>query len=259
VSRKKSKKRRRSKGSNEPAEKERTVLNRSDTSSVDDGWDIGDEIPLPQLQFKKKEEAAPEQEPEAEPAEAAKPAFVDDEEHPEAEVHVEGAAVAAMASTDGGAHDINAENERMMEAVKALNDTDDRNRVFDILLEHLSHIYERVGFFAVKKGNVCAWKGLDLPESDAEVAAADSIFGNVVTAQLPYRGPVDDKASTTFLTEALGAAPDEVIAMPVAIGPRVIGVLCGDGRHGTVFEQQLAMVTRTAGTALERIIKSKKK
>jgi hypothetical protein len=151
---------------------------------------------------------------------------------------------------------------RLTETVKELGHTDDRNAVFDLLMNYLSSTHQRVAFFAVKKGKVCAWKhkGLEGADDNAEVPLEDSAtFHNLVQTQIPFHGSELDPATVEFLTKATGNAPEDIIAAPVAIGPRVIGVLYGDGPQGhTLFDQQVSMVTRSAGLALQRILSAAK-
>ncbi len=86
-----------------------------------------------------------------------------------------------------------------------------------------------------------------------------STLQDVVGTRLPYRGPVVDEATRKLLTTAFGSAPEEMLALPVAIRDRVVGIAYGDGRHRHTFDEQLAIAARAAGQALERILRDHKR
>jgi hypothetical protein len=67
-----------------------------------------------------------------------------------------------------------------------------------------------------------------------------------------------DDASRQFLANLLGACPPEILLVPVAIRDRVVGVLFGEHRMRHTFDDQLAIASRAAGMALERVLKSKR-
>jgi len=75
---------------------------------------------------------------------------------------------------------------------------------------------------------------------------------------LPYRGPMLDDASRTFLMAVLGATPAEILLVPVSVRDRVVGVLFGEHRLRHTFDDQLTLASRAAGMALERILKARK-
>jgi len=217
------------------------------SSTVDDGWGSEDEI------FGALLAGLGESTVIDEPALAAVPELT-----PEGAPANGKPARGKRTTTPPGADD----TERLTNTVKELGHTEDRNAVFDLLMDYLSGTHNRVAFFAVKKGKVCAWKhkGLDGGDENAEVSLEDSAtFHNVVQTQIPFHGGELDPAAADFVSKATGNPPEDVIAAPVAIGPRVIGVLFGDAPHGTLFDQQVAMVTRSAGLALQRILQASKK
>lgn len=257
VSSKRKRKKRKSKASTSPeapmqSQSRSMPLSTLASSEVDDGWGDADFDLPPHLAVTTTEgtaeaaEAPPAAEAAAEPAEAAP-------------TNGSRARAKRITTLPSESED---DTERLTHTVKELGHTDDRNAVFDLLMEYLAGTHERVAFFAVKKGKVCAWKhkGLDSGDSGAEVLLEESsTFHNVVQTQLPFHGGELDPAAQDFLTKATGNAPEDIIAAPVAIGPRVIGVLYGDAPHGTLFDQQVAMVTRSAGLALQRILQNAKK
>jgi hypothetical protein len=83
-----------------------------------------------------------------------------------------------------------------------------------------------------------------------------STLQDVVGTRLPYRGPMHDDASRNFLASVLGACPAEILLVPIAVRERVVGVLFGEQRLRHTFDDQLALASRAAGMALERILKT---
>ena len=67
-----------------------------------------------------------------------------------------------------------------------------------------------------------------------------------------------DEASRSFVATTLGAAPAELLLVPIAVRERVVGVLFGEHRMKHTFDDQLALAARAAGMALERILKAKR-
>jgi hypothetical protein len=135
-----------------------------------------------------------------------------------------------------------------------------------MLIEHLAATHHRAGFFSLKPNrakvselSVFAIKPAPATQSFATLPLdKPSTLQDVVGTRLPYRGPTLDEASRTFLGTVLGAAPDEILLVPVAVRERVVGVLFGEHRREHTFDDQLALVARAAGLALERILKAKR-
>ena len=85
-----------------------------------------------------------------------------------------------------------------------------------------------------------------------------STLADIVDTRLPYRGPMHDSASRTFMQSVLGACPAELLLVPITVRDRVVGVLFGEHRLRHTFDDQLALAGRAAGNALERILKAKR-
>jgi hypothetical protein len=86
-----------------------------------------------------------------------------------------------------------------------------------------------------------------------------STFQDVVRTRLAYNGPVKDERSRAFLVAAVGKLPHEIIALPVTVRDRVVGVVYGDSPERHVFNEHAAVIGRAAGQAFERILKAKKR
>ena len=135
------------------------------------------------------------------------------------------------------------------------------------MVAHLAKTHRRAGFFVIKAG---ATKGVTelsvfaITPRPAVTSIATlrldrpSTLQDVVGTRLPYRGPMHDDDSRTFLASALGASPAELLLVPIAVRERVVGVLFGDHRQRHTFDDQLSLASRAAGQALERILKAKR-
>jgi hypothetical protein len=153
---------------------------------------------------------------------------------------------------------------RLVEILRELDQAYDRNGVVDTLIAHLSESHGRVAFFVVKSGELTTWKQRVGPGSverrDGIKLSLDepSTFQDIVGTRLPFRGPLTDPVSRAFVAAALGFSAGQMLALPVSVRGRVVGILYGDSETRRVFEQHLAVVTRAAGVALERILRARK-
>ncbi|WP_428264791.1 hypothetical protein [Haliangium sp.] len=153
---------------------------------------------------------------------------------------------------------------RLVEILRKLDQADSRNTVIDTLIDHLAESHQRVAFFAVRSGELATWKQrLDtdpIRKRDGVKLNLDepSTFQDIVSTRLPFRGPLTDSISRAFVAAALGYSAGQILALPVSVRGRVVGVLYGDTCQGHIFEQHLAVVTRAAGVALERILRARK-
>ena len=150
---------------------------------------------------------------------------------------------------------------RVLDLIRELERADDRDEVVALMISHLGRTHRRAGFFAVRAGELSLFAVNPRP---AAVSSASlrldrpSTLQDVVGTRLPYRGPMHDDASRTFLAAVLGASPPEILLVPVAVRERVVGILFGEHRTAHSFEDQLAVAARAAGIALERILKARR-
>jgi hypothetical protein len=149
----------------------------------------------------------------------------------------------------------------VLELIRALETARDRDGVVALMIAHLSETHMRAGFFAVRAGELSLFAMS--PRTAASSAASlrldrPSTLQDVVGTRLPYRGPMLDDASRTFLAAVLGACPPEILLVPVSVRERVVGVLFGEHRLRHTFDDQLALAARAAGNALERILIAKR-
>ncbi len=156
---------------------------------------------------------------------------------------------------------LEAATSRVLELVHTLDHTENRDQVVAVMIAHLAETHHRAGFFAARSGELSLFAITPrVPEMPSATLRLDrpSTLQDVVGTRLPYRGPMHDEASRAFLTATLGACPPEILLVPVAVRERVVGVLFGDHRMKHTFDDQLALGSRAAGMALERILKAKR-
>ena len=157
---------------------------------------------------------------------------------------------------------------RAIQLIHTLERANDRDGVISLMIAHLADAHMRAGFFAIrpsveagKAGELAVFKLEPGPPSmPADTLRLDrpSTLQDVVGTRLPYRGPMHDDASRTFLASVLGACPPEILLVPVTVRDRVVGVLFGEHRMRHTFDDQLALAARAAGMALERILMAKR-
>jgi len=150
---------------------------------------------------------------------------------------------------------------RVLDLIRLLEHAQERDEVVAAMVEHLAKTHRRAGFFAARAGELSLFAMSPRP---AEMSTAGlrldrpSTLQDVVGTRLPYRGPMHDDASRSFLAAVLGASPPEILLVPVAVRERVVGVLFGEQRLRHTFDDQLALAGRAAGVALERILKARR-
>lgn len=156
--------------------------------------------------------------------------------------------------------------ESLAEPLRHLQLADTRDAVIQIMINHMTEAHRNVAFFVVKSERLepfrviggtgqaandpnrlsKIWLRLDFP----------STFQDIVSTRLPYRGPITDQASRDFVYKTFGAVGETMLGLPLTIRERVVGVLYGDNNTRHVFVQNLGVLVRAAGGALERIIRN---
>ncbi len=162
------------------------------------------------------------------------------------------------ASGPGLVKSLEASTSRAIELIRSLEHAQERDDVVKLMIAHLAETHRRAGFFSIKpdasKVNELGVFAMEpvpavLPMSSLRLDRP-STLQDVVGTRLPYRGPMHDDASRSFLTSVLGSCPPEILLVPVAIRERVVGVLFGEHRMRHTFDDQLALAARAAGMAL---------
>jgi len=155
---------------------------------------------------------------------------------------------------------------RAIEVIRQLERTHTRDEVVDVMIGHLAESHHRAGFLATRHSPSRGASELGLfammPRPAVMPSATlrldrSSTLQDVFGTRLPYRGPMHDDTSRTFLASILGAVPAEILLVPVTVRERVVGVLFGEHRLRHTFDDQLALAARAAGMALERILRTR--
>jgi hypothetical protein len=151
--------------------------------------------------------------------------------------------------------------ERVLDLIRDLERATERNQVVETMIGHLAETHRRAGFFAFRSGELSLFsitpQVVFMPAATLRLDRP-STLADVVGTRLPYRGPMHDDTSRSFLQSVLGACPTEILLVPITVRERVVGVLFGEHRLRHTFDDQLALAGRAAGNALERILKSKR-
>jgi len=152
----------------------------------------------------------------------------------------------------------------LREAVLALEVASTREAVAGALVTFMKKLCRRAAFFVVRRGELAGWlgqgHGIRATALRETLLGLDrpSTFRDIVQTRLPYRGPVSDPPSRDFLIEGLGWAPSDMLAIPLAVRDRVVGVIYGDETQHTVPDELLVSLARAAELALERALIARK-
>ncbi len=152
----------------------------------------------------------------------------------------------------------------LAQVLAALEVADDRDSVAMALVEYLRRLCRRTAFFVVRKGSLAGWLGVGMGVKTDLVREATlpldqpSTFRDVIQTRLPYRGPVADPGSRDLLIDALGWAPADMMAVPISVREKVVGILYGDERIHPLPDDHLVQVARAAEAALHRALAARR-
>jgi hypothetical protein len=150
---------------------------------------------------------------------------------------------------------------RVLSLIRDLEHAQNRDEVVAVMIAHLAETHRRAGFFAVRSSELSLFSitpnVVPLPWQTVKLDRP-STLADIVGTRLPYRGPMHDAVSSAFLEAVLGMCPPEILLVPITVRERVVGVLFGEHRVRHTFDDQLALASRAAGDALERILRAKR-
>jgi hypothetical protein len=150
----------------------------------------------------------------------------------------------------------------LVDLLRGFDHAGTRDHVIAMLVDFVGESHHRVAFLAAKSGELTAFMQVPPPPPGAAQAnlslRTSSTFADVVGTRLPYRGPIADIPSRELVRAMFGSPTDEILAVPVAVRDRVVGVVYADGRHRHSYDEHVTVAGRAAGLALERILKGKK-
>jgi hypothetical protein len=155
-------------------------------------------------------------------------------------------------------------DEALAQALNQVRGATSSDSVAAILVEFLAKLCRRAAFLVVRKGTLNGWIGRGTGVKEAQIRKASlrldlpSSFQDVVRTRLPYRGPVADPPARDFLIRALGWAPEDMLAVPVCVREKVVGVLYGDERVHPLPDEHLSHLSKSASDAFERALQAMK-
>ncbi len=169
--------------------------------------------------------------------------------------------MAAPASTEDLVAELEAATGRVVELVRRLDQATDRDQIIDLLVQYLADSHQRAGFFTIRQAVLSTFRLVPapavLPPAQLKLDGP-STLQEVVDTPLPYRGPITDEVSRQFLAAALGDVPSEILLVPISVRERAVGVLFAERRKRHTFDEQLAVASRAAGTAFERVVRARR-
>ncbi|HZS39809.1 MAG TPA: hypothetical protein VFF06_23410 [Polyangia bacterium] len=133
-----------------------------------------------------------------------------------------------------------------------------RDEIGSVILDYVAQLTKRVILFVIQRellvGREARGEDVNmLSELGIDIAAA-SIFRDVISSRLPYRGPLPETPVNRAFAQALGGVGAEVLLMPILVRERVIAVLFADQALQPLPDAALHATTREAGLAYERLI-----
>jgi hypothetical protein len=153
--------------------------------------------------------------------------------------------------------------------IAKLRAASEREQVSRALLDYWQRLMRRCIFFAVKRsllvGTDARGDGLNALKASQVAITIDgpSVFRDVISFHLPYRGPLPRGALNQAFATTLGGVGPEVLIMPISLRTgqeeRTVAVLFGDTPLGSLPEAALHTTVREAGAAFERMIRHRKK
>lgn len=151
----------------------------------------------------------------------------------------------------------------LLDGLENLQQALDRDAVVAALLDYFEIYCSRVAFFALRNDVLTPWQsrgGDTADDGGAEPSLSLdelSTLGDVIEARLPYRGAIADTASRELIAGVFGASAGAGLAVPVAVRGRVVGLLYAEGIDKTLSSDNVALIVRAAGRALERVVRRK--
>jgi hypothetical protein len=220
---------------------------------LDDGWGPpGTTIPPPYLGAAGIEEPSHHEIPIAAPDSAPLP--IAQREAPASVWRGAGSADAARA--------LEASTSATFQLLTELDRATSRDEVINALVTRLATSHRDAGFVVVRGMEVALFAQrpgrMATPPPTASLSEPSSLQ-HAYGTRIPYRGELPDAVTRTFMQQIFARAPSEILLLPIAVRERTVGIWCATERTGAVFDEQLALVARAAGTALERIVRSKTK
>ncbi len=143
-----------------------------------------------------------------------------------------------------------------------LRRADSRDAAVEAACRACLTIARGVAFLALRKGVFRGWDGAGENVTSASIrslwvpASNPSILNEVLHSGTAFRGPYGETAADHLFRAAFGNRGREVVAAPVLIGSRMVGVLCAN--DPVAETPRFERVAEALGHAFERLIVSNK-
>jgi hypothetical protein len=118
--------------------------------------------------------------------------------------------------------------------IAAIHKAPSRDAIVDLALKYLMLFSHRAAFFVVKKDKIAGFEIVGNMTSRSAIRSywvplsSESTMRQVVTERRIHLGPLGRTAADAILAAALGGRPRRILAIPVQISGRVVGILYSD-------------------------------
>lgn len=149
---------------------------------------------------------------------------------------------------------------RLLDSLEGLQMATDRDAVVTTVLDYLESECRQVAFFALRHDVLELWQVRAENPPDDPVSLTlegDSTLKEIVDTRLPYAGPISDARSRTLLAAVFGSVGADSLVVPVAVRDRVVGLIYADSAFDSLRPENVALLSRAAGRALERVLRRK--
>jgi hypothetical protein len=139
-----------------------------------------------------------------------------------------------------------------------------RDAVAEAVLDYMTRICGRSAFLALRRSTLQAAGSRGFGGAQGEILShaisieASSVFRDVASTRLPYRGPLPAAATEAAFARAAGGVQGDVVLVPIVVRDRSVAVVFGDGVQAAVEEGSLVAIAHEAGRAFGRIITAAK-
>lgn len=183
-------------------------------------------------------------------------AAVSDEEDEEGEDEKEDGAVDQAADIELSAGIAS----KVLGSLRTIDRATDKGEVVESLLSFLDLAFERCGFLALRNQELSPWRlhGCSPNSTTSIDVSGESTFGELIRMRLPYTGEIADESAKQLANDLEFPEARNLLAIPMLVKGRVLGVLFGLSRNTRLFEEHVAVLAEAASEAFERIILAKR-
>ncbi len=147
---------------------------------------------------------------------------------------------------------------KVLGALRTIDRATDKGDVVEALLDFLDLAFDRCGFLTLRKHKLTPWRlhGCSVGASTSIDVSGESALADVIQMHLPYSGKLNDDNSKQLADDLEYPEARNILALPMMVKGRVLGVLFGLSVQDRLFEEHVAVLAEAASEAFERIILS---